>query len=168
MTKADSKAAFAHRVGVSRARITQLVAQGLPVLSDGSIDVEAGLRWMEQNLDPAKRKLNTLNGEATGEANGDGKGSFSEARRQHEWAKVQRALLRLDVERGRLVDRARACDLVFRLARGERDSWLGWPARVAALLAAELHVDPHAMQAALERHVRQHLSELAEIKPEFQ
>jgi hypothetical protein len=37
-----------------------------------------------------------------------------------------------------LVDRARAEALVFRLARQERDTWVTWPSRVAALMAAEV------------------------------
>ena len=37
-----------------------------------------------------------------------------------------------------LVDRARAEALVFRLARQERDVWVTWPARVAALMAAQV------------------------------
>ena len=36
------------------------------------------------------------------------------------------------------MDRARAETLVFRLARQERDVWVTWPARVAALMAAEV------------------------------
>ncbi|MCI0600042.1 MAG: hypothetical protein L0Y60_11090 [Beijerinckiaceae bacterium] len=69
--------------------------------------------------------------------------------------------------KGELVDRARATALVFRLAREERDTWINWPARVAALMAAQLGADPHAMQKALENHVRGRLAELAEIRPEF-
>ena len=68
---------------------------------------------------------------------------------------------------GELVDRARAVALVFRLARQERDVWLGWPARVAALMAAELGVDAHALQTVLETHVREHLGSLAEVRPEL-
>jgi hypothetical protein len=34
-------------------------------------------------------------------------------------------------------------------------------------MAAELGVSAHAMQKALETHVRIHLAELADIKPEF-
>jgi hypothetical protein len=56
---------------------------------------------------------------------------------------------------------------VFRLAREERDSWINWPARVAALMAAELGVEAHAMQKALEIHVRAQLDGLAELRPEF-
>jgi hypothetical protein len=69
--------------------------------------------------------------------------------------------------KGELVDRARATALAFRLAREERDSWTTWPARVAALMAAELGADPHALQTQLETHVRAHLAELAEVRPEF-
>jgi hypothetical protein len=66
---------------------------------------------------------------------------------------------------------------VFRLAREERDAWVNWPARVAALIAAELsascsetaggtvQVDQHMLHTVLERHVREHLAELAEVRP---
>jgi hypothetical protein len=64
-----------------------------------------------------------------------------------------------------LVDRARAVAQVFRLARDERDAWVNWPARVAAMMAAELEVDTHKLHTVLERHVRDHLGELAEVRP---
>jgi hypothetical protein len=69
--------------------------------------------------------------------------------------------------KGELVDRARATALVFRLAREERDAWLNWPARVAALIAADLGSEAHAVQKLIEAHVRAQLGELAEIRPEF-
>jgi hypothetical protein len=57
--------------------------------------------------------------------------------------------------------------LVFRLARQERDAWAGWPARIAAMMAADLGISAHRMQSVLEAHVRQHLGELADVRPEF-
>jgi hypothetical protein len=54
---------------------------------------------------------------------------------------------------------------VFRLAREERDVWVNWPARVAALMAAELGVEAPTMQEVLERNVRNQLQELAKIRP---
>ena len=62
---------------------------------------------------------------------------------------------------------ARALALVFRLAREVRDAWVNWPARAAALMAADLGVEPAAMQKVLEKHVRAHLDELAEVRPDF-
>jgi hypothetical protein len=35
------------------------------------------------------------------------------------------------------------------------------------LVSAELGIGAHAMQTVLESHVRQHLGELAEVRPEF-
>ena len=69
--------------------------------------------------------------------------------------------------KGELIDRARTTAMVFRMAREERDTWINWPARVAALMASELGVEAHSMQKALETHVRAHLAELTEVKAEF-
>ena len=91
--------------------------------------------------------------------------------------KAQERRLRLQQMKGELVDRAKAVAQVFRLAREERDAWVNWPARVAAMMAAELaapsseaadetvEVDQHRLHTVLERHVREHLAELAEIRP---
>src|SRR5262249_2397097 len=87
----------------------------------------------------------------------DGDVTFVQARTAHEIAKAHLAGLRLQRLKGELVDRAKAADLVFRLAREERDTWLNWPVRVAALMAAELGVEPHPMQKVLETRVRAHL-----------
>ncbi|SLN75105.1 hypothetical protein [Roseisalinus antarcticus] len=62
--------------------------------------------------------------------------------------------------------------LVFRLAREERDAWVTWPARAAALMASELGVmiadhgslEPVMMREVLEAHVRAQLDSLAEVR----
>ena len=69
--------------------------------------------------------------------------TFLQARTANEVLKAQERRLRLQQLKGELVDRARAVSLVFRLARDERDAWTGWPARIAAVLAAELGCDTH-------------------------
>jgi len=91
--------------------------------------------------------------------------TLMQARTASEVIKAQTARIKLQRLKTELVNRARAVAHVFRLAREERDAWLNWPARVSALMAAELGVDPHKMHVALERHVREHLIELAEIRP---
>ncbi len=75
--------------------------------------------------------------------------------------------VKLQREKGELVDRARAVALVFDLARRERDAWIGWPARVAANMAAELGADPHQVEQLLERYLREQLASLAEVKVEL-
>jgi hypothetical protein len=81
--------------------------------------------------------------------------------------KAQERRIRLQKLKGELIERDRTTALVFRIAREERDSWVNWPARAAALMAADLGVEPAAMQKALEKHVRAHLDELAEVRPDF-
>jgi hypothetical protein len=91
--------------------------------------------------------------------------TFMQARTANEVLKAQERRLRLQQMKGELVDRAKAVAQVFRLAREERDAWVNWPARVAAMMAAELEVDPHHLHTVLERQVREHLNELAEVRP---
>jgi hypothetical protein len=91
--------------------------------------------------------------------------TFMQARTANEVLKAQERRLRLQQMKGELVDRAKAVAQVFRLARDERDAWVNWPARVAAMIAAELEVDPHRVHTVLEHHVRDHLAELAELRP---
>jgi hypothetical protein len=90
--------------------------------------------------------------------------TFMQARTANEVLKAQERRVRLQRMKGELVDRAKAVAQVFKLAREERDAWVNWPARVAAIMAAELEVDAHKLHTALERHVRNHLAELAEIR----
>jgi hypothetical protein len=91
--------------------------------------------------------------------------TFMQARTANEVLKAQERRVRLQRMKGELVDRAKAVAQVFKLARDERDAWVNWPARVAAMMAAELEVDQHRLHTALERQVREHLNELAEVRP---
>jgi hypothetical protein len=91
--------------------------------------------------------------------------TFMQARTANEVLKAQERRVRLQRMKGELVDRAKAVAQVFKLARDERDAWVNWPTRVAAMMAAEVEVDTHKLHTALERYVREHLAELAEIRP---
>jgi hypothetical protein len=103
--------------------------------------------------------------------------TFMQARTANEVLKAQERRLRLRQMKVELVDRAKAVAQVFRLAREERDAWVNWPARVVAMMAAELsasgneaagatiQVDQHQLHTVLERYVREHLADLAEIRP---
>jgi hypothetical protein len=101
----------------------------------------------------------------SGEPVSAGAMTFMQARTANEVLKAQERRVRLQRMKGELVDRAKAVAQVFKLARDERDAWVNWPARVAAMMAAELEVDTHKLHTVLERHVRDHLAELAEIRP---
>lgn len=174
--------AYARRRSVSHVAVLKAAKEGrISLEPDGTIDpARADAAW-ERSTDPSRarakaEKLRPVADAALGSVRetlkeeGLPSGSrvtYVEARTAHEIAKAHLARLKLQERKGELVDRARATALVFHLARQERDAWLNWPARIAALMAAELGIKPHAMQKALESYVRAHLLELAEIKPEF-
>jgi hypothetical protein len=174
--------AYARQRGVSHVAVLRAVKQGRVTLEpDGTVDAaKADASW-ERSSDPARRKssaekLRPVPQAAVGSVRetlkeqglpASGNLTFVQARTAHEIAKAHLARLRLQERRGELVDRAKASALVFRLAREERDAWINWPARVAALMAAELGVEAHPMQKVLEMHVRAQLSELADVRPEF-
>ena len=154
-------------------------------LPDGSIDAAASDARRAATTDPSKTRQDARAEAEAGARSGDvgrrrdaartgpgraGKGggtTFLQARTANEVLKAQERRIRLQKLKGELIDRARAMALVFRLARRGAGLWVNWPARVAALMAADLGVEPAAMQKALETHVRAHLDELAEVRPDF-
>ena len=187
-----SERQYAAHVGLSRGAIQKAKAAGRLVLhEDGSIDAAASDRRRAETTDPSKTrkppasKLKPVP-EAAVAAVGDtlreqglsapavgGGTTFLQAKTANEVLKAQERRIRLQNLKGELVDRARAETLMFRLARDERDAWVTWPARVAALMASELtaalgdgcEVEAALMQKVLEAHVRAQLDSLAEIRP---
>ncbi len=185
-----SERAYAAHAGLSRGAIQKAKAAGRLVLfADGSIDAEASDKKRAAMTDPskqrgtAKEKLKPVP-DAALSAVGDtlreqgmrapvtgGNTTFLQAKTANEVLKTQERRLKLQKMKGELVDKARATALVFRLAREERDAWINWPARAAALMAAELSsalseagqetvVETSLMQKILETHVRAQLAEV--------
>ena len=193
-----SERQYAAHVGLSRGAIQKAkAAERLVLYPDGSINAAASDARRAETTDPSKtRKPPELKlkpvPEAAVAAVGDtlreqglavpavgGGTTFLQAKTANEVLKAQERRIRLQKLKGELIERARALALVFRLAREERDAWVNWPARAAALMAAELSascrdatgqqisVEPATMQKVLEKHVRAHLDELAEVRPDF-
>jgi hypothetical protein len=181
-----SERQYAAHVGLSRGAIQKAkAAERLVLFSDGSIDASSSDRRRAETTDPSKirkapaSKLKPVS-EAAVAAVGDtlreqglaapivgGGTTFLQAKTANEVLKAQERRIRLRKLKGELIERARVLSLVFRLAREERDSWVNWPARAAALMAADLGAEPAIMQKVLEKHVRAHLDDLAEVRPDF-
>ena len=167
-----SRRGYARHRGCAESAVRKALATGRITLEpDGTIDPKrADARWAA-TTDPAQQRLvgpqvvgrpERQNGSA---APPPGTGTaFLQARTANEVLKSHERQIRLARMKGELVDRAKAEALVFHLARHARDSWATWPARAAAVMAAELGVDPGAMQQVLESYVRVHLEELPEIR----
>ena len=179
-----SERQYAAHVGLSRGAIQKAKAAGRLVLfPDGSIDAPASDLRRAEMTDPSKQRKSgaakklkpvpdtalsavgdTLREQGLTTPSTGGGTTFLKAKTANEVLKAQERRLKLQQLKGELVDRSRATALVFRLAREERDAWVNWPARAAALMAAELGLEASKMQKVLEAHVRAHLDELAEVR----
>jgi hypothetical protein len=192
-----SERQYAVHVGLSRGAIQKAKDAGRLVLfADGSIDAAASDQRRAALTDPSKSRAvpketaapkpklkpvpeaavasvgETLREEGLPAPVAGGGTTFLQAKTANEVLKAQERRIRLQKLKGELVDKARAETLMFRLAREERDAWVTWPARVAALMASELAaaldeevtVEAALMQKVLEAHVRAQLDSLAEIR----
>ena len=158
--------------GLSRGAIQKARKAGrLVVYGDGSINAAASDARRAEMTDPDQQRRSTGgDGGLPGPTDGS---SYLKARTALTVYQAQERQLAIQKKKGTLVDRARAETLVFRLARQERDVWVTWPARVAALMASELtaalgdacEVEAALMQKVLEAHVRAQLDSLSEIRP---
>jgi hypothetical protein len=186
-----SERQYAEHVGLSRGAIQKArKADRLVLFADGSIDVAASDARRAETTDPSKTRKppapklkpvpeaavsavsDTLREQGLAAPPVGGGTTFLQAKTANEVLKAQERRIRLQKLKGELVDRARAETLMFRLAREERDAWVTWPARAAALMAAELtaalgdggEVEAALMQKVLETHVRAQLDSLSEIR----
>lgn len=163
-----SRRAYARQRGVSEMAVRKAIAAGRITLEpDGTIDpVKADAAWAA-NSDPAFPQSAARVSGAGETPDLPAGNNYARVRTVGEALKAEERRVRLDVLKGKLVDRARAVATIFGLARRERDAWVQWPARVAAMMANELRVDPHQMETVLEKHVRRHLAELSDVRVEL-
>ncbi|MBT2748355.1 MULTISPECIES: elements of external origin [unclassified Lysobacter] len=165
--------AYGRHRGVSDTAVRKAIAAGrITAETDGTINAaRADAEWAASTRPPdgtqlarPSRARSSDDGAAmvsTGAPSGSN--TYAQARTANEVLKAQHHKLRIAQLKGELIDRSQVMEQIFALARTERDAWLNWPARISSMLAAELGIDPHTMHVALEREVRQHLSELGEF-----
>ena len=144
------------------------------VYSDGSINGAASDVRRADMTDPDQQRRGT--GGDTAFSGPADSSSYLKARTALTVYQAQERQLAIQKKKGTLVDRARAEMLVFRLARQERDVWVTWPSRVAALMAAEvaaevekqtvkpMNIEAAILQRVLETHVRAQLDALADLR----
>ncbi|MBP6677480.1 MAG: hypothetical protein KA156_00170 [Paracoccus sp.] len=189
-----SERAYAAHAGLSRGAIQKARKSGRLVLfADGSIDAAASDARRTATTDPDQqnrskggtakqtptpdRPTRPADSLAAPSISGPGdSSSYLKARTALTVYQAQERQIAIQKKKGVLVDRARAETLVFRLARQERDAWVTWPARVAAIMAAELSAEMEkttgeaisistgVLQRVLETHVRDQLAALADLK----
>jgi hypothetical protein len=178
-----SERAYAEHAGISRGAVQKARKTGRLVLfADGSINVVASDARRGSATDPDQQMRSrggisaASEGPAPAVSGPSDSTSYIKARTALTVYQAQERQLSIQKKKGVLVDRARAETLVFRLARQERDLWVTWPTRVAALMAAQLSADMEKasgkavtietaiLQRVLETHVREQLDALADLR----
>jgi DNA-binding transcriptional regulator YdaS (Cro superfamily) len=144
-----SKSAFAALLGVTPARVSQMVAMGMPMRAvDGLIPVEEARAWYAANV--------------RHRASPDEAGARSQARAERDVHEAELARLKVEERTGRLIAKDDVRAAAFERARMERDAHIGFAARVSAVLAGELGCDAARAFAILDREMREHLERLAD------
>ena len=173
--KGMSEREYAAHSGLSRGAIQKARKTGrLVIYGDGSINAAASDARRGEMTDPDQQRRSTGGNTAfSGPADSS---SYLKARTALTVYQAQERQLAIQKKKGALVDRSRAETLVFRLARQERDVWVTWPARVAALMAADVAaevekqtgkpvtIEAAILQRVLETHVRAQLDALADLR----
>ena len=170
-----SEREYSAHSGLSRGAIQKARKAGRLVLyKDGSINAAASDVRRAEMTDPDQQRR-SLGGDGMISGSADSS-SLLRARTLLTAYMAQDRQLAIQKKKGVLVDRARAETLVFRLARQERDVWVTWPTRVAALMAAQLSaemekasgvpvtIETAILQRVLETHVREQLDALADLR----
>ena len=170
-----SEREYSAHSSLSRGAIQKARKAGRLVLyGDGSINAAASDLRRAEMTDPDQQRRST--GGDTGFSGQADSSSYLKARTALTVYQAQERQLAIQKKKGTLVDRARAETLVFRLARQERDVWVTWPSRVAALMAADVAaevekqsgtpviIEAAILQRVLETHVRAQLDALADLR----
>ena len=176
-----SEREYSSHSGLSRGAIQKARKAGrLVVYGDGSINAAASDARRSEMTDPDQQRRST--GGDTGFSGPADSSSYLKARTALTVYQAQERQLAIQKKKGTLIDRARAEALVFCLARQERDVWATWPARVAALMSAQIAaevekqsgkpvqperpvmIEAAILQRVLETHVREQLAALADLR----
>lgn len=152
----ETKAAFARRLKLSGARISQMVKEGLPCTEDGQVKVREAMAWVRRTIAPQ-------NG-----SNPAGAGDLGDAKLRLTIAMAEKAELDLAERRGELVPLALAKRAMGTMCRAHRDATLAFAARRGAELAGNWGVDPRVVVADLDAALRSMLVELAEEPVPFE
>lgn len=167
---------YAKQRGVAIGAVQRALNSGRITLGPGGkIDPEQADRDWAENTRPRRASpdkvaqqaaLESVNAELVGDGGApimlSSTDSFNRAHAALEVQKAHIAQLKRRQLEGSLVDKALTMNQMFGFARALRDSWLAWPSRVSAIMAADLQADPQKLHLALDAAVRQHLLDITE------
>lgn len=188
---------FARRDGCSEMLVRRAIKQNrINTLSDGSLDpILVGTAWRKSNVkgantantplksvrsvpasvsnsdddEDAAREDESLSDAALRALQAEGAQlDYGEALRVKENYIAKLRQLEYEQKSGALVAMVDAEGVLFELFRGQRDAWLGWPAKIGPILAAELGIEEaDRVTELLTVHVHKQISDLGEPDTDF-
>ncbi len=152
-----SKKGFAEKIGVTPARVSQMIKAGLPVERNGRIHIARGRAWVRSNVDTNRRRAEVDDGEHHQMAAG------MSPRAARDVAEARISSLKAERLEGRLIDRRTTERVVEARAKMEAEALIGWVNRVAPIVASETKTDLATVAAILDREIREHLISMAQM-----
>ncbi len=177
MPRLLTRAQFARKTKYSRARITQLVKQGVIILKNGKVDPIQANAAIEANIDrscqlKAEARAKSIrkpqmefqgNGFNTERKNGNdsngfntdqqtGLPSLTEVRRDHELKKMEKTEIEIEVRRGLLVPKDEGKKMVIALGSAFNLAFKNLPRRLADTLA--IMTDPKEIEIFLRSEIK--------------
>lgn len=155
-----SHAEYARRRGVTPQAVRNALKSGRITAKNGKIDpAQADADWA-RNSDPAKRA--TPGPKPMDHANGHS--DYAKVRTALTATRLRRENAALDEALKKTVRIDEARKIITEFIRTFRDGLLNFPNRYGQQIAAEIGVKPAALTAALDKFVREHLTEVANTK----
>jgi hypothetical protein len=175
MARLLTQAQFARKTKYSRARITQLVKQGVIILKNGKVDPAQAEAAIEANIDRSRRlkaenksktdrspQMELLpNGFNNGPKNGIVKNEFNadpsppsltDTRRDHEILKMKLTEVQLKTKKGQLVPKGEATKMIVAMGSAIKLAFLNLPRRLADILATM--TEPKEIEIVLRSEIK--------------
>jgi len=153
----ESKAAFARRIGRSKAYVSKLIGRGLPLTADGNrVLVEEALTWLDGNV--ASHESIAASAKAM---------DLNAAKTQLALIQAERTKFALEIEKGRYVLTEEVKRAARAFGRAHRDAMLGFANRYGASIAARVGCEPALLIGELEARMREALLEAVGIPVPF-
>lgn len=152
-----TKAQFARKQKISKARVSQLVLEGkLSVTPDGKINPKQAAMDMKNNMDPTRQRPKKV-GSAIAPNGSDGI-SYIDIKKTHEMLKSRLTELELKVKTNELVPKSWAMEFLALQINTAKAHFLGMPKRFGEVFATLS--DAKEIESLLRSEIRRILTEL--------
>ena len=167
MGKLLTQSQFGRRMKLSRGRISQLVKEEVIHLVDGRIDPVAALKSIQANVNGSRRlgsegKPKRQHRKKSFSKPGDNGLSLTEVRRDHELIKKELTSLKLEIEKGNLIQKGQSIEWLCTIVAEAKQAFMNFPRRMAPVVFEK--TDILDVEVILRKEIYSILDRLADSK----